>query len=131
MGVGSDEFWDADAAVFEVEQKLAPVDFGFGEGATDTQDHAFAVGGADSVGNEGGAIADDPVDADFVVGGVEEEEIDGGERAGTPFAEVFIEEFVEVGDLGGRDLEAAESLHDFGDAAGADALDIHGGDGGF
>ena len=37
----------------------------------------------------------------------------------------------ELGDLGGGDFETAEFAHDNGDAAGADALEIHAGDGGF
>lgn len=37
---------------------------------------------------------------------------------------------VEVGDLARGDFETAEFFHDFGDAAGADSLDVEGGDGG-
>ena len=105
------------------------MDFGFGEGATDTEDHAFAVVAADADGFEGGAVADGAVDADLVVGGVEDEVIDLGQLAGASFGEFLIELFVEVGDLAGGDLEAAKFLHDFGDAAGADTLNVEGGDG--
>lgn len=131
MGVGGDEVGDSDAALFEVGEELAPVDFGFGEGAVDTEDHAFAVVAADADGFESGAVADSAVDADFVVGGVEDEVFYLGKRAGAPFGEFFVELFVEVGYLAGGDFEAAEGFHDFGDAAGGDALDVEGGDGGF
>ena len=100
-------------------------------GATHSEDHALAVVAADAVGDEGGAIAHDAVDADFVVGGVDDQVRDLGQRAGAPFFELFVELFVEVGDLAGGYLEAAQLLHDPGDSAGANTFDIHGGDGGF
>jgi hypothetical protein len=107
------------------------VDFRLGEGAADAEDHAFAIVATNPVGDESGTIADDPVDADFVVGGINGHVADRRQGAVAPFSEFGIELLVEIGDLAGGDLEAAEFLHDFGDSAGADALDIHGGDGGF
>ncbi len=58
------------------------MDFGLGEGATDSEDHALAIVAADAVGDERGAVADNPVDADFVVGGVEGHVRDRGKGAG-------------------------------------------------
>ncbi len=81
VGVGDDEVGNADAALFERDEEFPPVDFGFGKGAADTEDHAFAVVAADADGLEGGAVAHDAVDADFVVGGVEDEVLDFGQRA--------------------------------------------------
>lgn len=81
MGVGGDEVGYADAALLERDEQFAPVDFGFGEGATDSKDHAFAVLAADADGFECGAVARSAVDADFVVGGVEDEVLDFRERA--------------------------------------------------
>lgn len=130
VGIGDDEVGNADAALLEPDEESAPVDFGLGERATDAEDHAFAVVAADADGFEGGAVAHGAVDADFVVGGVEDEVLDFGQWAGAPFGEFVVELFVEVGDLAGGDLEAAKIFHDFGDAAGADALDVEGGDGG-
>ena len=81
------------------------------------------------MGDEDGAVADNPVDTDFVIGGVDAQIGDLGKRAGSPFFELSVELFVAVGDLAGGDLEAAHLFHDSGDAARADTLDIHGGDG--
>lgn len=103
----------------------------FGESAGDAEDEAFAVVAAHADGDEGGAIPYHAVDTDLVVGCIEGEIDDLGEGAFPPFFELGIELFDEVGNLAGRDLEAAKCFHDFGDATGADALDIHGGDGGF
>lgn len=127
--VRRDQIRNADAAFLESGQKSAPVDFGLGQGATDTEDHTLAVVAPDAVGDEGGAVADDPVDTDFVVGGIDGHVCDLGKRTGAPFGELDVELLVEVGDLSGGDLEATHLLHDSGDAAGADTLDIHCGDG--
>jgi len=124
VGVRCDQIRDADTALFEAGQEPAPVDFCLGECATDTEDHALAVIAADPMGDECGAVADNPVDADFVLGGVEGDVRDRGKRAGAPFFELGIELLVEVGDL-----EAAHLLHDPSDTARADPLDIHRGNG--
>jgi|GEM_PF-3342939 len=81
MGVGDDEVGNADATLFEGDEEFAPVDFGFGEGATDTENHAFSVVAANADGFERGAVADGAVDADLVVGGVEDEVLDFGQRS--------------------------------------------------
>lgn len=52
-------------------RELAPMHFGFGEGAADSEDHAFAIVTPNAVGDEGGAISHCAVDADFVISGVE------------------------------------------------------------
>ena len=80
VGVGDDDVRNADAAFLEGDEEFAPVDFGFGEGATDTKDHAFAVVAADADGFERGAVADSAVDAHLVIGGVKDEVADLGER---------------------------------------------------
>ena len=107
------------------------MNLGFGEGAGNAEDKAFAVVATDADGNEGGAVADVAVDADLVVGGVGKEMGDLGKGAATPFFKLPVEFGGELGDLGGGDLEAAEFAHDGGDATGADALKIHARDGGF
>ena len=58
------------------------MDFGFGEGAGDAEDEAFAVVAPDPDGDEGGAIPDVAVDADLVVGGIGEEVGDLGKGGG-------------------------------------------------
>ena len=100
------------------------MDFGFGEGTTDAKDHALAVVATNADGLEGGTVAHGSVDSDFVVGGVEDEVTDLGQGAGRPFGELLIKLFVEVGDLAGRNLKATQLFHDFGDAPGADTLDV-------
>ena len=81
VGVGYDKVGNADSALFEGHEEFAPVNFGFGEGATDAKDHAFAVIASDADGFEGGAVADGAVDADFVIGGIEDEILDFREWA--------------------------------------------------
>jgi len=105
------------------------MNLGFGEGAGHSEDDTLAVTAAHARGDEGSAVSDDAVDTDFVVGGVDSEVEDLGEWAAAPLFELFIKLLIEVRDLAGRDFEAAELFHDFGDFAGADTLDIHGGDG--
>ena len=129
MGVRCDEIWNADATLLEAGQKGSPVDLSLRQRATDTEDHALAVVAADAVGDECGAVADNPVDADFVLSGVEGHVGGWNKRPGAPFLELGIELLVEVGDLAGGDLEAAHLLHDPGDTARADPLDIHRGNG--
>ena len=85
VGVGGDTIRDAEAALLEAGEEVAPVDFGFGEGAGDAEDEAFAVVAANADGDEGGAVPDVAVDADLVVGGVGEEVGDFGKGAGAPF----------------------------------------------
>ena len=131
VGVGGDEIGNADAAFLQSVQEGAPVDFRLGEGAADAEDDAFAIVATNPIGDESGTVADDPVDADFVVGGIKGHVADRRQGAVAPFFEFGVELLVEIGDLAGGDLQAAEFFHDFGDSAGADALDIHGGNGGF
>ena len=69
----------------EAGVEVAPVDLGFGEGAGDAEDEAFAVVAADADGDEGGAVPNVAVDADLVVGGVGEEVVDLGKGAVAPF----------------------------------------------
>ena len=131
VGIGGDQIRNADAALLEAVEKIAPMDFCFRERTTDAEDHAFAVIAPDSVSNERGAVADNPIDADLVVGGIKGDIGDRRQRPGPPFLKLGVELLVEIGDLAGGDFEAAEIFHDFGNAAGAHPLDIHGGDGGF
>ena len=131
VGIGSDEAGYADASLFQGREEFSPVDFGFGEGAGDTKDHAFAIFAAHSDGFEGGAVANGAVDTNFVVGGVEGEVANFSEGSIAPLFEFGVELGGQFGYLGGGDLEAGELFHDFGDSAGGDALEIHGGDGGF
>jgi len=131
VGVGGDAVGNAKATLLEAGEEVAPVDFGFRESAGDAEDEAFAVVAADADGDEGGAVPDVAVDADLVVGGVGEEVGDLGKGAGAPFFKLPVEFGGEFGDLGGGDLKAAEFAHDGGDAAGADALEIHARHGGF
>ena len=91
MGIGGDEIRDANTALLEPDDELAPVDLGLGEGAGDTKDDALAVIPPYSNGNEGGAVAHVTGDTDFVVGGVKEEMGDLGKKAGAPFFELLIE----------------------------------------
>jgi len=86
VGVGGDAVGNAEAAFLETGEEVTPVDFGFGEGAGDAKNEAFAVVAADADGDEGGAVPDVAVDADLVVGGVGEEMGDLGKRAGAPFS---------------------------------------------
>ena len=131
VGVGGDAVGDADAALLEAGEEVAPVDLGFGEGAGDAEDEAFAIVPADADGDKGGAVSHIAVDADLVVGGVSKQVGDLGQRAVAPFFKLPIQFGGELGDLGGGDVEAAKFTHDGGDAAGADALEIHARDGGF
>lgn len=131
VGVGGDAVGDADATLLEAGEEVAPMDLGFGEGAGDAEDEAFAVVPPDADGDEGGAVADVAVDADLVVGGVCEEVGDLGKGAAAPFFKLPVELGGELGNLSGGDFETAEFAHDGGDAAGADALEIHARDGGF
>ena len=130
VGVGGDAVGDAEAALLEAGEEIAPVDLGFGEGAGDAEDEAFAVVTADADGDQSGAIPHVAVDANLVVGGVGEEVGDLGKGAGAPFFELAVEFGSELGNLGGGDFETAEFAHDRGDAPGAHALEIHAGDGG-
>jgi len=120
----------ADASLLEAGEKLTPMNLGFGEGAGHSENDTLAITAAHARGDEGGAVPDNAVDTDFVVGGVDSEVEDLGQWAVAPLFELFIKLLVEVRYLAGRDFEAAELLHDFGDFAGADTLDIHGGNGG-
>jgi len=120
-----------DATFLESIQKVTPMNFGFGKSTADAQDHAFAVIAPDSAGNEFGAVADHPADADLVVGGIEEELGDWRQRTVAPLFKFGLQLLVEVEYLAGGELQATEIFHDFGDAAGAYPLDIHGGDGRF
>ena len=131
VGVGGDAVGDAEAALLEAGEEVAPVDLGFGEGAGDAEDEAFAVVAADADGDEGGAVADIAVDADLVVGGVGEEVGDLGKGAVAPFFKLAVELGGQLGDLGGGDFEATKFAHDGGDPAGAETLEIHAEDGGF
>ncbi len=72
------------------------MDLGLGQSATDTEDHALAIVPTESVGDQSGAVADDPVDTDFVVGGVDGHVCDLGKRTGAPFYEFNVELFVKV-----------------------------------
>ena len=119
VGIGGDEIGDADTALLEADEELAPVDPGLGEGAGDTEDDAPAVIPPYSNGNEGGAVAHITGDTDFVVGGVKEEQGDLGKKAGAPFFELLIEGGAKIRHPGGEDLKAAEFSHDLGDTAGA------------
>ena len=130
VGVGGDAVGDADAALLEAGEEVAPMDLGLGEGAGDAEDEAFAVVPADADGDEGGAVADVAIDADLVVGGVGEEVGDLRKGAASPFFKLPVEFGGELGNLGGGDLEAAEFAHDGGDAPRADTLKIHARDGG-
>jgi len=96
VSVRGDQIRDADAALLESGQKNTPVDFGLGESTTDPEDHALAVVAADAVGDECGAVADNPINADFVIGGVNCHARDFGKRTGAPFFEFRIELLVEV-----------------------------------
>ena len=129
MGIGGDEARNAHAAFFEASEEVAPMHFSLGQSAADSEDHAFTIAEADAMGDEGGAVSDRAVDTDFVVGGVEGHVSDLGQWAGAPFFKFFVELFIELGDLAGRDFEAAHRFHDFGDTPGADAFDIHSCDG--
>jgi len=91
VGVGGDEVRDADAAFANAIEEVAPVHLGFGEGAGDAEDHAFAVVSTDSNGYEGGAIPYHAIDTNLVVGGVDDEVEDFGERSGAPFFELCVE----------------------------------------
>jgi len=51
MSVRSDEFRNSNATIFEVEEKIAPVDFGLRESTTDPEDHPLAVIGASAMSN--------------------------------------------------------------------------------
>ena len=130
VGVGGDAVGDADAALLETGEEVAPMDLGLREGAGDTEDEAFAVVPADADGDEGGAVADVAIDADLVVGGVGEEVGDLRKGATSPFFKLPVEFGGELGNLGGGDLEAAKFAHDGGDAPRADTLKIHARDGG-
>ena len=101
VGVGGDEIRDADAALLESVQKVAPVHFRLGEGAADAKDDAFAIVATNPVGDESGTVADDPVDADFVVGGIKGHGADRRQGAVAPFSEFGVELLVEIGDLVG------------------------------
>jgi len=107
------------------------MDLGFRQGAGDAEDGAFVIATIHADGDEGGAVAHDAIDANLVVGGVDGEVAHFFKGAVAPFFKFSVELFVEVRDLAGGDFEAAEFFDDFGDPARADALDIHGGDGGF
>lgn len=63
--------------------------------------------------------------------GVRDDEVaDFGKSAGASFGKLLVELLVEIRNLPRRDLESAKFLHDLGDAASTDALDIEGGYGG-
>ena len=131
VGVGSNTVRDADATRLEAREEPAPVHFGFRECAGNTKDKAFAVIASDADGDEGGAVADVAVDPDLVVGGVGKQVRNLRQRAFAPFFKLRVQFGGQVGDLGGGHLEATEFTHDLGHAAGAHALEIHAGDGGF
>ena len=124
MSVGGDAVWDSDAALFEIGEKVAPMHFGFREGAGNAENGAFAVIPADTDGDEGGAVSDDAVDTDGVIGGVYKQMGNIWKRTVSPFLELRVELSAEIGDLCGGDLKAAEFLHDCGDAPGANSLYI-------
>lgn len=67
------------------------MDFGLGQGTTDSEDHALAIGTAHAVGDVGGTVFDRTVDTKIVVGGVERHVGDFGERMDAPLPKFFVE----------------------------------------
>ena len=130
VGVGGNAVGNAKAALLEAGEEVAPVDFGFRERAGGAEDEAFAVVPPDADGDEDGAVPDVAVDADLVVGCVGGEVGYLGKVAAAPLFKLSVELGGELGYLSGGNFETAEFAHDGGDAAGADALEIHARDGG-
>ena len=65
VGIGGDEIGDADTALLEADEELAPVDPGLGEGAGDNKDDALALIPPYSNGNEGGGKVRHPGGGDL------------------------------------------------------------------
>ena len=128
--VTNDELGRMQAALLQVGQEGAPMDFGLAERNADAEEGAFAIG-PDTQGDEHGTIADLPAVADLFVTGIEENIGAGGEGALAPAVQFRIELGRTLADLGGTDLHAAELLDDGGHFAGGDPLDIHFGQGEF
>ncbi len=121
MIVADDELNAVEAALLQALQKLSPMQFGFGEFATDAQHGAFAFG-IEADGDQNGAGDDVAVVADFFVTGVENEIRDAAQRASAPLQELVVQFGGGAADLGGSDFQAAELLEDGGDFAGGDDL---------
>ena len=111
VGVANQELETVEATGLKGGQEVAPVDFGFAEGDTDTEDGAFALG-VDVDGDEDGAVEDLAAVADFFVAGVEGAIGEGAEWALAPGMEFGVELGGAFADLGGADGVAAEFLDD-------------------
>jgi hypothetical protein len=119
-----------EAALLQAGEKDAPMDLRFAEGNTDPQDTAFAIG-ADTQGDQHGAIEHLAALADLFVPRVEEDIAAGFQGPGAPAFQFGVQLGRALADLGGADGVAAELFDDGGDFAGGDALDIHFGNGQF
>jgi len=71
MVVADEEFDAGETAGLKAREELAPVDLGLAQGDADAENGALAVG-ADTQGDEDGAIDEMPAVADLFVTGVEE-----------------------------------------------------------
>ena len=124
MVVADEEFDAGETAGLKAREELAPVDLGLAQGDADTENGALAVG-ADTQGDEDGAIDEMPAVADLFVTGVEEYIGGGPQGSGTPEREFDVEFGGAGADLGGTDGGATEFFDDGRDFAGGNALNVH------
>ena len=68
--VGNDQPHAMESAFLQTGEKLAPVDLGLGEFATDAKDRTFAIG-ADAHGHQQGSAEDGSAAADLLIAGIE------------------------------------------------------------
>ena len=128
--IADDQRGGMEAALLEAGEKGAPMDFSFAQGGADAQDGAFAIG-ADTQGDEHGAIEDLAALTDLFITGVNENVATGFQGAGAPAFQFGIEPGGALADLGGTNGLAAELFDDGRDLAGGNALDVHFGQGQF
>ena len=124
MGIADDEGEAVKASGLKRGEEGAPVDFRFTESSTDTEDGSFSIG-ADSDGDENGAVQELAALADLFVSGVQDQIGTTSQRLIPPGLKFDIEFGSAGADLSRADRMPTEFLDDFGDFPGGDALDIH------
>ena len=83
MVVADEEFDAGETLGLKAGEELAPVDLGLAEGDADSENGALAVG-ADTQGDEDGAVDEMAAEADLFVAGVDEDIGGWPERSGAP-----------------------------------------------
>jgi len=122
--VADDKFHSVHATFLQRLEKITPVNFGFRQRHTDTEDRSMSAG-QDSDSDQNGTVTHASVDTDLFVACIEDQIFDLSDGSLSPDFQFFIEESCGPADLHAGDFQSTKFSSNFCNLTSRNSLDVH------